>query len=54
MIEDNIVAREVNFVEVKNGSVTVNTLFGENKTLSDCTISTIDLTDGKVVLRKNN
>ena len=54
MNEDNIVAREANFLEVNGDTVTVTTLFGESKTLEDCTISTIDLTDGKVVLRKND
>jgi hypothetical protein len=54
MNEENIVAREANFLEAKDGAVTVTTLFGERKTLPDCTISTVNLTDGQVVIQKKN
>ena len=50
--EDNIIAREANFVEAKNGAVTVTTLFGESNTLTDCVINTVNLTDGQVILKK--
>ena len=52
MNEDNIIAREANFVEAKDGAVTVTTLFGESNTLTDCVINTVNLTDGQVILKK--
>jgi len=52
MNEDNIIAREANFVEAKDGAVTVTTLFGESNTLPDCVINTVNLTDGQVILKK--
>ena len=53
-IDENIVAREANILEARNGTVKVIDLFGESQTFQDCVIKTVDLSGGHVILKKQS
>ena len=48
--DENLVLEEVSRVSVSGSTVTVGSLFGEQKELKECRISEINLSDNYIIL----
>jgi predicted RNA-binding protein len=49
--DDNLVLEEVSRVSVDGGTVTVGSIFGEQKELTECRIAEVNLSDNYIILK---